>query len=151
HHASVRSADPCWNRLIVAFAAEANIKLLVGDGFAEPRENVIKRRQVHVGAAHHCTQGLLGHYLAPGDSWRGLYKTPVGEPYKPSICQVSRFAISPHKGSAGSFPGLPLTLLLTMSTSSVSHKCRNNITLTKDESMTDKGAGNSCLFFILSA
>src|SRR5216117_2267933 len=42
HHAYVRSAEPCCNRLIRAFAAEAKIKLLAEDGFPGPRENVIK-------------------------------------------------------------------------------------------------------------
>src|SRR5437660_10503826 len=66
HHSYVRSAETRRNRLVCAFSAEAEIELLAEDRFPWPREHVIERGKVHVGAAHNRNKGWLGHHFRPG-------------------------------------------------------------------------------------
>src|SRR6266404_9207021 len=63
HHAHVCSAEPRRNRLIGAFAAKAEIELFAEDGLPGPREHIIKRSEVYIGAAHYRNKGLLGHHF----------------------------------------------------------------------------------------
>ena len=93
HHAHVRAAETRRNRLVGAFAAEAEIELPAEDGFPRPREHIMERGKVHVSAAHNCNKGRLGHHFASGDSRRGLYKNPAREPHLLSIAKRTVSAV----------------------------------------------------------
>ncbi len=80
HHAHACSAQTRCHRLIGAFSPEAKVELLAEDGLARPREHVIERGEVHVGASYYYDHGFLGRHSASGYSARGLYKNPSGEP-----------------------------------------------------------------------
>src|SRR5438445_683127 len=93
HHAHVRAAETRRNRLVGAFAAEAEIELPAEDGFPRPREHIMERGKVHVSAAHNGNKGRLGHHFASGDSRRGLYKNPAREPHLLSIAKRTVAAV----------------------------------------------------------
>src|SRR5229473_3162870 len=65
------------DRLIGSFAAKTKVKFLAEDRLARPRKHVIERGEIHVGAAHHGNEGLLGHRFASDDSARGLYRNSI--------------------------------------------------------------------------
>src|SRR5260370_8753262 len=65
-HAHVCLAETCGNRLVGAFAAEAEIELLAEDRFPWPREYFVENGKVHVGAAHNRNKRLLGHHFISG-------------------------------------------------------------------------------------
>ncbi len=60
------AAQASGDRLVCAFAAEAEVEFFAEDGFARARKDVIECCEVHIGAAYDRNERLLRHFSSCG-------------------------------------------------------------------------------------
>src|SRR6266851_1892787 len=115
---------PCASKFLIVAGPNRSLPTFATMPTFAPRERVIERGKVHVGAAHNRNKGFLGHHFASDDSARGLYKNPAREPHKLSIAKRMVSPLAPSQGNAARFSGMPLTGSHSVSPSSDSHSMR---------------------------